>query len=278
MKLDIRYVGLGGEITLSQRPIFYADSDFFNRNYNYSTTPLVSGKGSKKSSFYKSDVEYALNLNVVGRTKEHAYELMNEMNDLFERDVYNDVGGCLYVNDWYVKCFVVSSRSYATSYIGNMFMVELKILVEVPLWIKEEALIFDTFSANSETGFILPTSIPFGLTSDPGTQQLFIDHFSSVRSEISMFGPAVNPSFSIGSHIYQVNGTLLSGERFVINQLNKTVVKVTNSGEVINCFNLRSKTYSVFEPIPAGESMLTYSGEFAISINLFYERGEPQWS
>ena len=63
----------------------------------------------------------------------------------------------------------------------------------------------------------------------------------------------------------------------MINQINKTVEKVTNSGEVINSFNLRNKEYSVFDPIPAGESIMTYSGEFPISITLFYERGEPKW-
>lgn len=102
-------------------------------------------------------------------------------------------------------------------------------------------------------------------------------HFNP-RTRVECDGPAVNPSFSIGGNIYQVNGTLLAGERFVINQLENKVTKITNSGEVINAFNLRSKTYSVFEPIPTGESLLTYTGEFAISLNLFYERGEPRWN
>lgn len=278
MKLEIKYIGSGGEINLSQTPVFYAETDFFRRQHNYSLTPLISGRGSKKGRFYRDATEYTLNLNVIGETKERAHELINEMDDLFERDVYAETPGRLYVNDYYVNCYVVSSESTDRIHVGNMFFVALKILVEQPLWIREEVLSFGTFTASSGSGFILPTAIPFGLTSNAGIRQLIIDHHASVRAEICMFGPAVNPSFSIGGNIYQVNGTLLAGERFVINQLEKKVTKITNSGEVINAFNLRSKTYSVFEPIPTGESLLTYTGEFAISLNLFYERGEPRWN
>ena len=278
MKLDIKYIGAGGEINLSQSPVYYAETDFFKRQHNYSVTPLISGRGSKKGRFYKDATEYNLTLNVVGQTKEHAYELINEMDDLFERDVYAEVPGKLYVNDYYVNCYVVSSASTDRIHVGNLFFVTLKILVEQPLWIHEEALNFETFTIESSSGFILPTSIPFGFTANPGIRQLQIDHYASVPAEISLFGPAVNPSFSIGSHIYQVNGALSAGERFIINQLNKTVLKITNSGEVINAFNIRSKTASVFEPIPTGGNVLTYSGEFAISLTLFYERGEPRWN
>lgn len=277
MKLDIKYIGSGGEINLSQKPVFYAENDFFSRQHNYSLTPLVSGKGSKRGRFYRSATEYTLKLNVVGKSKEEANQLMNVMTDLFERDVYTDSPGRLYVNDYYVNCFVVSSEAAERLYLGNMLLVTLKVLVEKPLWISEEVLNFETFTTESSSGFILPTAIPFGFKANPGVRQLPVDHYATVSSQISIFGPAVNPSFSIGSHIYQVNGTLSTGERFVINQLNKTVIKVTNSGEIINCFNLRNKTYSVFEPIPAGENVLTYSGEFAISLILYYERSEPKW-
>ena len=278
MKLEIKYIGSGGEINLSQTPVFYAETDFFRRQHNYSLTPLISGRGSKKGRFYRDATEYTLNLNVVGKTEEHAHELINEMDDLFERDVYAETPGRLYVNDYYVNCYVVSSESTDRIHVGNMFFVTLKILVEQPQWTREELFYYETFTVEASSGFILPTAIPFGFTANPGIRQLMIDHYASVPAEISLFGPFVNPSFSIGSHIYQINGTLLAGERFIVNQLNKTVVKITNSGEVINCFNLRSKTSSVFEPIPAGGNVLTYFGEFAIILILFYERGEPRWS
>lgn len=275
MRFNVKYIGAGGTVDMSSAPILYQEHDFMKRETAYNSTPLVSGLGSKLTRFFKEAKEYKISLSVWG---EDMHATLNGMTDVFERDIFSQTPGKLFVNEEYLNCYIIASNVGDWTLAGNGVSVELTVMAEKPLWIKEELLSYGTFTAGSTTGFILPTAIPFGFTSNTGIRQLIVDHHSSVLAEISLFGPFVNPSFSIGEQIYQVNGTLLAGERFVINQLDKTVIKVTNSGEVINCFNLRSKTYSVFEPIPAGENILTYSGEFAISINLFYERGEPQWS
>jgi hypothetical protein len=275
MRFNVSYTGAGGTLDMSTAPILYREHDFMSRKHNYNATALISGRGSKLTRFYKEAVEYTIQLSVWGADM-HA--TLNNMTDIFERDIFLQQPGRLQVNEEYLNCYVIASEVGDWTLAGNGVTVELTILAEKPLWIREELLSYGTFTAGSSTGFILPTAIPFALTSSAGIRQLIVEHHASVLAEISLFGPSVNPSFNIGSHLYQINGTLLAGERFVINQLDKTVIKVTNSGEVINCFNLRSKTSSVFEPIPAGENILTYTGEFAISINLFYERGEPQWS
>ena len=275
MRFSVKYIGAGGTVDMSSAPILYQEHDFMKRETAYNSTPLVSGLGSKLTRFFKEAKEYKISLSVWG---EDMHATLNGMTDVFERDIFSQTPGKLFVNEEYLNCYIIASNVGDWTLAGNGVSVELTVMAEKPLWIKEELLSYGTFTAGSATGFILPTAIPFRFTSNTGIRQLIVDHHSSVLAEISLFGPFVNPSFSIGEQIYQVNGTLLAGERFVINQLDKTVIKVTNSGEVINCFNLRSKTYSVFEPIPAGENILTYSGEFAISINLFYERGEPQWS
>ena len=275
MRFNVKYVGAGGTVDMSSAPILYQDHDFMKREIGYNSTPLVSGLGSKLTRFFREAKEYKIALSVWG---DDMHATLNGMTDVFERDIFSQTPGKLFVNEEYLNCYIIASNVGDWTLAGNGVSVELTVMAEKPLWIKEELLSYGTFTAGSATGFILPTAIPFGFTSNTGIRQLIVDHHSSVLAEISLFGPFVNPSFSIGEQIYQVNGTLLAGERFVINQLDKTVIKLTNSGEVINCFNLRSKTYSVFEPIPAGENILTYSGEFAISINLFYERGEPQWS
>ena len=275
MRFSVKYTGAGGIVDMSTAPILYQEHDFMKRENSYNATALINGLGSRLSRFYRDAREYKISLSVWGADM---HDTLNNMTDIFERDVFLRVPGRLQVNDDYLNCYVIASDVGDWTLAGNGVTVELTILAEKPLWIREELLSYGTFTSGSAEGFILPTAIPFGLTSSAGIRQLIVEHHASVLAEISLFGPSVNPSFNIGSHMYQINGTLLAGERFVINQMDKTVVKVTNSGEVINCFNLRSKTSSVFEPIPAGENILTYTGEFALSINLFYERGEPQWS
>lgn len=278
MKYDIKYVSNNGIVELSTHPLVYTGQDFFRKRHAYESTNLISGRGVKVKRFYRDAEEYTLSLGLLTTDRTEADERYQRMSAVFENDIEDRKPGKLYVNGSYLECYVISSETEDMSVAGVMFAIQLTILAEKPLWIREEPLNFETFTVEASSGFILPTAIPFGFTANPGIRQLSIDHYASVPAEISFFGQAVNPSFSIGSHIYQVNGTLLAGERFVINQLDKTVVKVTNSGEVINAFNLRSKTSSVFEPIPAGGNVLTYSGEFAISLILFYERGEPRWS
>lgn len=275
MRFIVKYTGAGGIVDMSTAPILYQEHDFMKRENSYNATALINGLGSRLSRFYRDAREYKISLSVWGADM---HDTLNNMTDIFERDVFLRVPGRLQVNDDYLNCYVIASDVGDWTLAGNGVTVELTILAEKPLWIREELLSYGTFTSGSAEGFILPTAIPFGLTSSAGIRQLIVEHHASVLAEIALFGPSVNPSFNIGSHMYQINGTLLAGERFVINQMDKTVVKVTNSGEVINCFNLRSKTSSVFEPIPAGENILTYTGEFALSINLFYERGEPQWS
>lgn len=260
---------------MSSAPILYKEHDFMKREHNYSVTALVSGLGSKLARFYREAMEYKITLSVWG---DSMHDTLNSMTEVFERDIFLQSPGKLQVNDEYLNCYVISSEVNDWTMAGNGVAVSLTILSEKPFWIREELLHYETFTISASSGFILPTAIPFGFSANHGIRQLRIDHYASVPAEISLFGPSINPSFSIGSHIYQVNGTLSAGERFVINQLNKTVLKITNSGEVINAFNLRSKVSSIFEPIPSGDNVLTYSGEFAISINLFYERGEPKWS
>jgi hypothetical protein len=278
LKRLIKYIGLGGELDMSSSSIFYAEHNFFTRQYKYSISPLLNGRGGKLDRFYHDSSEYSLTLNVVGQTEEQAHELLNGMTKMFERDVFAQTPGKLYINDEYINCYVVSSVATERTHLGNMFTVTLSVLAEQPIWVTEERYDFLTFTDGSETGFKLPTAFPFGFTADKGSRQLIVDHYTSCPMQIAIFGPSSNPEFIVGEHTYRVNGTLLAGERYVIDQRNKTVVKVTNSGEVVNAFNMRNKTESVFEPIQSGENIVSYNGDFAIGITVFYERSEPQWN
>ena len=42
-------------------------------------------------------------------------------------------------------------------------------------------------------------------------------------------------------------------------------------------FNCRSKSQSVFEPIPVGTSRISWKGDFAFSLTLIDKRSEPRW-
>ncbi len=262
---------------MSSSSIFYAEHDFFTRKYKYSISQLLNGRGGKLGRFYRDATEYSLMLNVIGKTEEQAHELLNGMTNVFERDVFAQTPGKLYVNDEYIKCYVVSSVATERLYSGTMYIVALAIFAEQPIWVTEERHDFLTFVDGSETGFKLPTAFPFGFTADKGNRQLLVAHYTSCPMQIAIFGPCSDPEFIVGERTYRVNGTLLAGERYVVDQRDKTVVKVTNSGEIVNAFNMRNKAESVFEPIQPGENIVSYNGDFPVEITIFYERSEPQW-
>ncbi len=243
-------------------------------------TPNVKARpflnGSRLIRLSKSYREFAILVIAKGTAQEVA-EGVNHLNAVVEVDLLSKTQGQLWLGEQYINCFVTASVH--EEYIqGNFVSFELTIFTLYPFWTTEELNSFATFSTGAATGFILPTALPFNIGTTLGTSRIVNEHYAPSQAVITMFGPAVNPSFTIGDHVYTVNGALGAGERFVIDQRANTLVKITQPGEVINAFNQRGKQYSVFEPIPVGESQVYYSGEFAIDILLLKERSAPQWS
>ena len=56
------------------------------------------------------------------------------------------------------------------------------------------------------------------------------------------------------------------------------VTKHLSNGTVRNIFAKREKKSSVFEKIPPGELLVSWSGDFGFDVTVYKERSVPKWS
>lgn len=275
---DVSYKNASGVVTnLTAPPFSWGNNDLHDYKWDYSFIKNSVGLGSAIKNITKSGRVYRIILNVFYSSSASIVATLNALHATFEADLLAETPGRLYIDTQYVTGYFVESAK--PTYInGRIAVLDLAFVTGSPFWITEELLSFPIFTDYGATGFILPMAVPFGLVATLDSRQVINDHYAASGALITMYGPVTDPSFTVGTHIYTVSGTLGAGERYEINQRLRTVTKITSSGERINAFNSRGKTYSVFEPIPSGESILYYNGDFAVDIVLLKERSEPLWA
>lgn len=265
----------GQEINLTDWPFYWNESDLQAHAWEIESTD--NPFGSKITRLRRGVTEKSVKL-LIYNSGNSVKAFVDHLNAVFESDVVAKTPGKLLFNESYSSGYFT-----AASLSGRMRDIyteyELTFTTDYPFWIEEETLALPIYSGMvAEMGLSFPTELPFGLVAEFGAQQFVNDHYAKTLAVISMFGPAEDPQIAVGSHIYKVNGVLGESERYEIDQRNRTVQKITQSGERINAFANRGKEYSVFEPIPSGESIIFHNGEFAAEIKLLKERSKPVWN
>ena len=198
------------------------------------------------------------------------------MNGYFEADIIAKTPGKLYFGNAYLLGYFTES-SKPTIMDGLYVICELTFITGSPFWIDESLSTFNPLTSSSSIGFTLPVKLPLALVA-PQIRTLTNDHYTDSSAIITMYGPITDPQFYIGTHLYKVTGSLILGERIEIDQMAKTVTKISTGGTRVNYFGNRSKTSSVFTPIPAGENFVYSNNDFTFDIRLMRERSEPVWT
>lgn len=236
----------------------------------------------KIACFTKEITERDLNIDIISNSKEATQELCNKLNEVFEKDIYNDVAGKIYINDYYMRCFIKSCKKSKRGN-GVIRSYEYTLITDYPFWIKEttyqylpeppEAVKYTEL----EEGIMFP-EFPFDFYTETGEEVLINPSFNDSNFIMTIYGFAENPQLNIAGHPYKVEATINEGEQLVINSLTHTVQKIGRLGEITNLYNARGKIYSVFKKIPPGTNTLQWSGGFGVDIKLFDERSEPKCS
>lgn len=273
----IRYVNSeGAEVILNKEPYKVLMSDLTD----YDNVEIENN--GKIAGFIKEITERKLNIDIISGSKETTQELCNKLNEIFEKDIYNNVAGKIYINDYYMRCFIKSCKKGKRGN-GVIRSYEYTLITDYPYWIKETTYQYFPEPPEAvkytelEEGIMFP-EFPFDFCTETGEEVLINPSFNDSNFIMTIYGFAENPQVSIAGHPYKVEATINEGEQLVINSLTHTVQKIGRLGEITNLYNARGKIYSVFKKIPPGTNTLQWSGGFGVDIKLFDERSEPKWS
>ena len=280
--MKIKYVGSKGTLHLDDLPYLYKSHDFMDYERNFDTSPMLNGRGESLDGITKKSKEYKMVIHVIGscQSQEWFADRINDLTEFFDADIEIEKAGRLYVNDEYIECYIKSSKK--GKWIRGLHHIEIEFTVFAPkpYWITEVPMTFLPMSSSggeSDAGKGYVLSYPYSY-SGGGTMNL-VENNSVYHSLaiITIYGYAKDPVIKIGDRIYKITGTIQADERVVINQIDRTIQKVFNTGQTENWFNKRGKEESVFAPIPPGKQPLIMSGAFGVDLTLHIERSEPRW-
>lgn len=306
----IRYVNSQGkEADLSQFPVRLREAIF--HAYEWSYEGASQRYGVDIDYFKKDPIEYEMVVSFFG-TNDQKKHLLNDFCDLVEYDVQNTQPGRLYIEDYYVDCFIVSSSTEPSEY--SRVDRAMKVLCPYPFWVRETAYQFLPNTQTTQPGTNTPVitggiytgpktengamisefsfdfvrendqkveyplfDLPFDFIGIFGVQQVNNPASMPCNFQMVIYGYVESPSVIIGDHTYMVQATVFDGERLVIDSRYKTVEKIGRFGEITNLYNARNKVQSVFEPILPGDNVISWSGAYGVDLTLYDERSEPRW-
>lgn len=236
--------------------------------------------GTTIERFTKSALEYEMTIAVKGgqATKEN---VLNTLTEITEYDVINNVQGKLYWGEYYLNCNIISASAEPSEVFFGAEKT-MGIFAPHPFWIKEESRQFyptSSGSADAETGgFDYPYDYPHDYSAGRGgNERWMVDHYAESEFIMTVYGPCVNPRVLVNGYPYEVFTTLEEGEYLTINSTENEVFKYLTGGQKVDLYDLRGKIHSVFQPMPSGNLIVNWSGDFGFDITIYLERSEPAW-
>lgn len=279
----IKYVGAsGGSVILQGDGRGYVDiSQLYEFSWQYETINSVSGYGGSVAAFRRDPRLLDLEVRLRGFTHEDFYRHMNELHAVSEADIIANTPGRLYVGDQYATCFLATAGSVSGLARSGRWATEtLGVLFTRPYWCTEREYRYNPSDTAVEdtTGKTYNGRYAYRYGSGLSVNTITNTHFAECPAIITVYGPTSNPLIQIAGNTYNVDVVLLSTERLVIDQVTKEIYIVDLNGRKTNAFNARNKAYDIFKAIPSGSQVLSYSGEFLMTVTLIEQRSQLKWT
>lgn len=264
----------GEKISFGQNGIFAAYNDLRDYQWSYeSTNDIITG-------FTRGIVSKNLPVLFLSSSGQKTRQARNKTYEILEKDVLAKKKGKLYVNDYYMECWLIglSNSEYLNS--ETYLKTEIAVVTDKPEWIKTTTFAFKPLSNQiSDTDFEFDFDFPIDLQDSSFVTNTLINPYSFASHFIlNIYGNCINPKIEIGDYTYSFNCSLLNGERLEVNSLTKKITKFDLQGNTENYFNCRNKEKSVFEPIPSGNKQIHWNNEFSFDLTIIQQRSEPEWS
>ena len=266
--LGQRFEGLPNGVYLNQ-------SDLRDYSWGFDTI------NNRISRFYRGITSRKIPLVVYGKSGDEAVSVMNRLHELAEADIVEKIPGKIIVGDYYTIGYITGSVKSNYLIRRKYCKIELTLTSDDPAWYREQPYSFFHNMGNNMGmggGADHPYDYPYDYALSLNGRKIVCNSVGSSAFKLLIYGEATNPSVNINGHTYTVNGTVGKGETLLIDSMNKTITLTTAAGKKINWFDKRCREEYIFEPIPAGQSTVTWAGSFGFDLTVVEKRSEPKWT
>lgn len=248
------------------------------RDYSWSHE-TINGRISR---FYMATKSRKIPLVIKCDSEEEAISVKNRLHELAEADIEARIPGKIFVGDFYTSGYITASAKKNYLINKRLCYVDLTLVSDDPSWYRERVYPFFSVDSGSSSASIGGTDYPYGYPYDYALsltgRSINCETVGSSPFRILIYGAITNPVVIIGGHTYAMNCTVGQGETLLIDSLTKTITLTTASGQKVNMFDSRGRDSYIFEPIPAGENLVSFTGSFGFELTVIEKRSEPKWT
>ncbi len=233
--------------------------------------------------FERKITDYTLDIEI--RSSKNLAQAVDRLAEIAEKDIINVTPGKLYVGSSYLKCWLVGTE--IGRWVNDLDSISNDITVrsDYPYWITEQAFSFLKQSQSGSTSPWLefPYEFPYEYAKVRNIQYIQNSNYTASGFRMIIYGPCIDPLIRINGHVYELRTTLYDGEYAVIDSStryskNRKIIKVKADGTQEDIFNSRNTESEIWQKIPPGRSVVSWSGAFGFDVILFNERGTPRWT
>ena len=246
------------------------------RDYSWSCDTM----NGRISRFYRSITERKLPLVIVGKTDDEATEIKNRLFEIAEADIMAMIPGKIYSGEYYTQGYITASAKSKYLINKRFSKIDLTLTSDDPTWYLDRNYIFvaDASEENDiKSGTDYPYDYKYDYSHSMRSKTILNDSLGSCPFRLRIYGSAVNPTVTIGGHNYKINGTIGASESLLIDGLTKKITLITALGTKSNWLDRRDRESYIFEPIPAGQSAVSWNGSYGFDLTVIEKRSEPKW-
>lgn len=276
---DIYYIGAQNSerIDLCQWPYMVTGGDIFSGSYD------EIEEDDHIQDFERKITDRTLSIEI--RSSKNLAQAVDRLAEIAEKDIINVTPGKLYVGESYLKCWLAGTE--IGRWVNDLDSIsnDLTIRSDYPYWITEQKF---SFLKQSQSGAIspwleFPYEFPYEYAKVRNIQYIQNNNYTASGFRMIIYGPCIDPLIRINGHVYELRTTLYDGEYAVIDSStryskDRKIVKVKTDGTQEDIFNSRNTESEIWQKIPPGRSVVSWSGAFGFDVILFNERGTPRWT
>lgn len=276
MDTTLRYESNSGAVIRFEPDASYHYKGATLHDYSHS----YSTNGGKITQFTDEISSWTLDIVVAGSSADDR----NNMIEAFEYDVLKMTPGKLWSGDYYLECYVTASSKDQWWFDEGYMHASITVTAEKPKWVHEFYKVYGKGRDTDETGIDYAHDWSFDYTNNLTVSWAVNTNIVEAPFRMRIYGPTdAAVQVIIGVNVYAVDLTLAEGEVLAIDSRDKSITLKKSDGTVVNEFYKRVGTQRkgsgsyIFEPIPAGSNIVSWSNKYVFDLTIYDERSEPKW-